>query len=95
MKLDNILYNWEVCMDFDPSRARKSESQSPPASMLKFNVDGTAGDKLGPARYWCSCNDKGEALHSLWLQETGSNEGYFRDPEDLFTVFCRYVDNGK
>lgn len=40
LNLENILHNWEACMDFGPAKERKSETWSlPPAVILKFNVD--------------------------------------------------------
>lgn len=40
LNLENILHNWEACMDFGPAEERNSETWSlPPAVMLKFNVD--------------------------------------------------------
>ena len=48
--LNDIIYNWEACMVCSVPRIMKVEVWCPPArGLLKFNVDGAARGKPGPA----------------------------------------------
>lgn len=61
--MENILHNWEACMDCGPLKERKEKLWSSPALgflKLQYNVDGAAWDKLGPADIGVPRNYKGE-----------------------------------
>ena len=64
MSLDCILQNWKACMSCGPSKDRKVVGWCPPPSgWIKFNVDGAAKGKPGPAGIGGVLrNDKGEVL---------------------------------
>eukprot|EP00268_Persea_americana_P068029 TRINITY_DN9427_c0_g3_i1.p1 TRINITY_DN9427_c0_g3~~TRINITY_DN9427_c0_g3_i1.p1 ORF type:complete len:256 (+),score=22.30 TRINITY_DN9427_c0_g3_i1:1157-1924(+) len=62
--IDDITVNWEACMGCGPSKMRIYVHWSPsPIGMLKFNVDGAARGKPGPASIGGVLrNSRGEVL---------------------------------
>eukprot|EP00268_Persea_americana_P021089 TRINITY_DN21101_c0_g1_i1.p1 TRINITY_DN21101_c0_g1~~TRINITY_DN21101_c0_g1_i1.p1 ORF type:complete len:199 (+),score=31.91 TRINITY_DN21101_c0_g1_i1:157-753(+) len=62
--MHGILSNWKACMVCGLTKERRSTFWSPPSmGMLKFNVDGAARGKPGPAGIGgVLCDDKGVIL---------------------------------
>ena len=76
--LYDILINWELCMRCGPVKVRKSILWSPPhVSLFKFNVDGAARGKPGPAGIGGvlrNCNGDVLFMFSKYVGVCDSNE---------------------
>lgn len=48
LSTDNIINNWEACLERGFKKILLVACSPPRDNMLKFNVDGVAGGKLGP-----------------------------------------------
>lgn len=64
--MNDIHFNWEDCIGSGSFKKRRVVSWSPPPGVLKFNVDGAARGKSGPARIGRGpCNDRGETFDAI------------------------------
>lgn len=73
-----MICNWDACMKCGPSKVRKSVSWVPPLpGSLKFNVDGAARGKPGPAGIGGVLrNYKGEVLFMFSNHLKGGGGGF-------------------
>ena len=74
LKVENIMQNWRACLLMrNLKKSKKVSWSSPPMRFLKFNVDGAARGKPGPAGIGGVLRNQGGVLY-MFLKHVGGSK---------------------